>query len=311
MKNKLCVLGSINVDHIVRVPYFPNAGETLLGYDYQRAYGGKGANQAVAAARLGANVQFIGAVGDDLIGQEMKRAFTEEGIDTSAITTLSNQNTGLAMIQVSDKGENSIVVSSGANSCVSAELIEQLKSAIEQSSILLVQLEIPQQAVEYAINFAKSVDTKVVLNPAPATKLSSSLLAQIDMITPNETETEILTGIKVYDDQTAFQAAQYFHQFGIRQVLITLGSNGVYVSDRNSNKQGEIVQGFRVKAVDTTAAGDTFNAGIVTGLLEGKTLEESIIFAHAAAALSVTRIGAQASIPTREEVDCFLAEQKN
>lgn len=310
MKNKLCVLGSINVDHIVRVPYFPKAGETLLGYDYQIAYGGKGANQAVAAARLGANVQFIGAVGDDLIGQEMKHAFAEEGIDTSAITTLSNQNTGLAMIQVSDNGENSIVISSGANSGVSVELVEQFKSAIEQSSILLVQLEIPLQAVEYAINFAKSVNTKVVLNPAPAKKLSPSLLTQIDMITPNETETEILTGVKVYDEKTACQAAQYFHKFGIQQVLITLGPKGVYVSDRNTSSQGKIIQGFRVKAVDTTAAGDTFNAGVVTGLLENNTLEESILFAHAAAALSVTRIGTQASIPTREEVDCFLAERK-
>lgn len=309
MKNKLCVLGSINVDHIVRVPYFPKAGETLLGYDYQIAYGGKGANQAVAAARLGANVQFIGAVGDDLIGQEMKQAFAEESIDISAITTLPNQNTGLAMIQVADNGENSIVIASGANAGVSVVLIEQFKSVIEQSSILLVQLEIPLQAVEYAINFAKSVNTKVVLNPAPAQKLSPSLLTKIDMITPNETETEILTGIKVCDEQTAYQAAQYFHEFGIQQVLITLGSKGVYVSDRDTYQQGKIIESFNVKAVDTTAAGDTFNAGVVTGLLENKTLEESIIFAHAAAALSVTRMGAQTAIPMRKKVDCFLTEK--
>lgn len=306
MNNKLCVLGSINVDHVIRVPYFPKAGETLTGYGYQIAYGGKGANQAVAAARLGANVQFIGTIGDDQIGQAMKSAFEQDGIDTTAITTIPNQSTGLAMIQVSDEGENSIVISAGANGDLSTELVEQHKGVIEQADILLMQLESPLQGVTLAAKTAKSAGTKVVLNPAPAQALPESLLSLVDMITPNETEAEILTGVKVSDETTACQAANHFHQLGIATVLITLGSKGVYLSE---NGKGEIIPGFRVKAVDTTAAGDTFNAGVVTALLEGKPLAEAIRFAHAAAAISVTRMGAQTAIPTRQETDEFLSTQ--
>lgn len=303
MNSKLCVLGSINVDHVIRVPYFPKAGETLTGYGYQIAYGGKGANQAVAAARLGANVQFIGTIGDDQIGQAMKLAFAQDGIDTSPITTIPNQSTGLAMIQVSDEGENSIVISAGANADLTPALVEQYKAVIEQAEILLMQLESPLQAVELAARIAKNAGTRVVLNPAPAQALPESLLSSVDMITPNETEAEILTGVKVCDEQTACQAAEHFHQLGIETVLITLGSKGVYVSEKG---KGQIIPGFRVKAVDTTAAGDTFNAGVVTGLLEGKALSDAIRFAHAAAALSVTRMGAQTAIPTRAETDDFL-----
>lgn len=303
MKNKLCVLGSINVDHVIRVPYFPKAGETLTGYGYQIAYGGKGANQAVAAARVGANVSFIGAIGDDQIGQSMKQAFEKDGINTEAISIIENQSTGLAMIQVADSGENSIVISAGANEDLSEALVEQYKSHIEQADILLMQLESPLQAVTLATKFAKSAEVKVVLNPAPAQPLPNSLLSQIDIITPNETEAEILTGIKVTDEHSAAVAANHFHQLGIETVLITLGSKGVYYSEKG---QGEIIPGFRVEAVDTTAAGDTFNGAFVTALLEGQSPKESIRFAHAAAAISVTRMGAQTAIPNREEVDHFL-----
>lgn len=303
MKNKLCVLGSINVDHVIRVPYFPKAGETLTGYGYQIAYGGKGANQAVAAARVGAKVSFIGAIGDDQIGQTMKQAFEQDGIDTSAICVIPNQSTGLAMIQVADSGENSIVISAGANADLSESLVEQHKSQIEQADILLMQLESPLQAVTLATKFAKSAGVKVVLNPAPAQPLPDSLLSHIDIITPNETEAEILTGIKVTDEQTAAVAANHFHQLGIETVLITLGSKGVYYSEKG---QGEIIPGFRVDAVDTTAAGDTFNGAFVTALLEGKSAKDAIRFAHAAAAISVTRMGAQTAIPNRKEVEQFL-----
>ncbi len=303
MKNKLCVLGSINVDHVIRVPYFPKAGETLTGYGYQIAYGGKGANQAVAAARVGAKVSFIGAIGDDQIGQTMKQAFEQDGIDTSAICVIPNQSTGLAMIQVADSGENSIVISAGANADLSESLVEQHKSQIEQADILLMQLESPLQAVTLATKFAKSAGVKVVLNPAPAQPLPDSLLSHIDIITPNETEAEILTGIKVTDEQTAAVAANHFHQLGIETVLITLGSKGVYYSEKG---QGEIIPGFRVDAVDTTAAGDTFNGAFVMALLEGKSAKDAIRFAHAAAAISVTRMGAQTAIPNRKEVEQFL-----
>lgn len=303
----LCVLGSINVDHVIRVPYFPKAGETLSGHSYQTAYGGKGANQAVAAARLGTKVKFIGTIGADPIGQEMKTAFAQDGIDTTAISTIADQTTGLAMIQVSDEGENSIVISAGANADLNVEKVQADCAVIGQADMLLMQLESPLQAVELAAKIAKSAGTKVVLNPAPAQPLSDELLGCIDMITPNETEAEILTGVKVIDEQTAARAAEVFHQKGIQTVLITLGAKGVYMSEQGNT--GQIIAGFRVKAVDTTAAGDTFNGGLVTALLEDKPLNEAIRFAHAAAAISVTRMGAQTAIPTRQETLDFLVSQ--
>lgn len=305
MKKRLCVLGSINVDHVIRVPYFAQAGETLTGYDYQIAYGGKGANQAVAAARLGADVAFIGAVGDDQIGQAMTQAFAQDGINISSITTIAHQNTGLAMIQVAESGENSIVISAGANGNLTPELVAQHQAVIEQADMLLMPLESPLQAVEFAAKIAKQSGTTVVLNPAPAQPLPESLLALVDIITPNETEAEILTGISVCDEHSANLASQVFHQAGIKTVLITLGAKGVYLSE---NGTGQIISGFRVKAIDTTAAGDTFNAGVVTGLLEGKPLAEAIRFAHASAAISVTRIGAQTAIPYRADVEQFLID---
>lgn len=299
-KQTLCVLGSINVDYVIRVPYFAQAGETLQGRDFQVAYGGKGANQAVAAARLGANVQFIGAIGDDAIGQTMKQAFTQDGIQTDTVFPVPNQTTGLAMIQVADSGENSIVISAGANADLNDEHVAQYQAEIASADLLLLQLETPLQAVESAIKFAKQSGTKVVLNPAPARPLPANLLAQIDIITPNETETAILTGVKITDEQTACQAATIFHQKGIEIVIITLGANGVYVSDKG---QGQMVAGFAVQAIDTTAAGDTFNGGLVTALLEGKPLLEAVQFAQKAAAISVTRQGAQSSIPYRSELE--------
>ncbi|AGH37348.1 Ribokinase [Bibersteinia trehalosi USDA-ARS-USMARC-188] len=302
----LCVLGSINVDHVIRVPYFPKSGETLAGHSYQIAYGGKGANQAVAAARLGAKVKFIGAIGDDAIGQTMKSAFEQDGIDTQAIEVIPNQSTGLAMIQVSDEGENSIVISAGANANLSTDRVAQQRTAIELADILLMQLESPLQAVEFAAKIAKKSGTLVVLNPAPAQALSDELLACVDIITPNETEAEILTGVKVENAQTAAQASAVFHQKGIMTVLITLGAKGVYLSEQG--RGGEIIRGFHVQAIDTTAAGDTFNGGFVTALLEGKTLSQAIRFAHAAAAISVTRLGAQTAIPYRSETLAFLSQ---
>lgn len=305
MSKQLCVLGSINADHIISVPRFAKAGETLTGYGYQIAYGGKGANQAVAAARLGAKVDFIGCIGDDEIGRAMKMAFAKDGINTTPIQEITGETTGVAMIQVTEQGENSIVISAGANGRLDDSVVERFQNVISEADYLLTQLETPLQAVDLAIKTAKSHGTKVILNPAPARALPDELLQNIDVITPNETETEILTGIKVIDEQTACQAANVFHQKGIATVLITLGEKGVFVSEQGN---GQIVAGFRVQAIDTTAAGDTFNGAFVTALLENKATAEAITFAHAAAALSVTRKGAQTSIPYREEVGQFLVE---
>lgn len=303
----LTVLGSINADHVIHVPHFPQPGETLSGNHYHIVFGGKGANQAVAAARLGANVNFIACIGDDDIGLQMKKSFQQQGIHTESITTIANEMTGIAMIQVAASGENSIVISAGANAHLNTQLVQQFKQQLTEADALLMQLETPLDAVVYAAKTARQAGKQVILNPAPAQPLPDELLSQLTMITPNETEAEILTGIKVIDEQSAAQAAAIFHQKGIETVLITLGAKGVFVSHQ---QQQAIIPGFRVTAKDTTAAGDTFNGALVTALLEDKSLDQAIQFAHAAAAISVTRLGAQSSIPTRQETLDFLAATK-
>lgn len=308
MSNKLTVLGSINADHVISVPHFAKPGETLTGYGYHINYGGKGANQAVAAARLGAQVSFIGCIGDDDIGREMKRAFEKDGIDTQAIVSVSGETTGIAMIQVADSGENSIVISAGANAALNESLVEAFSRQIIEADYLLMQLETPLNAIIKAAKLAKQQGTRVVLNPAPAQPLPDELLAYVDIITPNETEAELLTGVTVTDEKSAVESARVFHAKGIPTVLITLGSKGVYVSEQGN---GRIIAGFRVEAKDTTAAGDTFNGGLITALLEHKPMAEAIRFAHAAAAISVTRKGAQPSIPSRAETLAFLVQQPN
>ena len=306
---KLVVLGSVNADHMIRVPRFARAGETLRGSGYRIAYGGKGANQAVAAARLkdpNTQVDFIACLGNDDIGRTMKAAFAKDGINTATITQVEQEMTGVAMIQVADNGENSIVINAGANACLDEHLVSCYAAHIQQADALLMQLETPLSAICKAAQIAKQNGTKVILNPAPAQALPEELIRQLYMITPNETEAEILTDIKVEDKISAAQAAKRFHQLGVQIVLITLGAKGVYFSE---NGQGQIIGGFRVKAKDTTAAGDTFNGALAVALLEGKTLTNAIRFAHAAAAISVTREGAQPSIPSRAEALDFLEKQ--
>ncbi|MCC4796606.1 ribokinase [Enterovibrio norvegicus] len=307
--NQLVVLGSVNADHVLQVPSFPRPGETLHGRNYQVIPGGKGANQAVAAARLGADIGFIACVGDDAFGINIRESFKEDGIAVDGVKIEAGTPTGIAMIQVADSGENSICISAEANAKLTADAIESDLEAIRQASYLLMQLETPMDGIERAALVAKENNTKVILNPAPARPLSDALLACVDMITPNETEAEVLTGIAVTDEASAQQAATVMHEKGIETVMITLGAKGVWVSQQHEEK-GQIIPGFRVEATDTTAAGDTFNGALVTGLLEAMPLESAIKFAHAAAAISVTRFGAQTSIPSRAEVDTFLADQQ-
>ena len=304
--NKLVVLGSVNADHVLQVPSFPRPGETLHGRNYQVIAGGKGANQAVAAARLNADIGFIACVGDDSFGINIRENFRMDGIDITAVKMEPNCPTGIAMIQVSDSGENSICLSAEANAKLTAAAIEPDLERIRQADYLLMQLETPLCGIEKAAQVAKDANTVVILNPAPARVLSDELLACVDMITPNETEAEVLTGITVTDAESAQQAANILHDKGIKTVMITLGAKGVWLSQ---NGRGDIIAGFNVEVTDTTAAGDTFNGAFVTGLLEDLSLESAIKFAHAAAAISVTRFGAQTSIPTRKEVDDFLAQQ--
>lgn len=312
MKKKLIVLGSSNVDYILKVPQFLLPGETLAGDQYQVALGGKGANQAVAAGRAGANITFIAAVGDDEVGKGAVAQFQKDQIDTRLISVIENEKTGVALIFVNQEGENMIGIYAGANACVTPELITPLMTEIRSADLLLMQLETPVETLELAAQEAKNAGVKVALNPAPARDLTDDFLANIDIITPNETEAQILTGIVVETDQDADKASQVLHGKGIETVIITLGKRGAWVSVKSkdaSRGTGELVPGFVVKAVDTIGAGDTFNGALVTALLEDQSLLEAVKIAHAAGALAVMKEGAQPAIPWREEIESFLKAQ--
>lgn len=304
---KLVVLGSINADHILNLNNFPTPGETVIGQDYQVAFGGKGANQAVAAGRSGADITFIACVGSDSTGREINQQLASDGIDTSAIYAIADTTTGVALIFVNSDGENVIGIHAGANASLTPALVQQQEQKISEAAVLLMQLESPLETVLAAAKMAHQHQTKVILNPAPACELSDELLSLLYMITPNETEAEKLTGIRVETDEDAARAADVLHKKGIDIVIITLGSRGVWLSNKG---RGQRIPGFRVKAIDTIAAGDTFNGALVTALLEDKPMETAIRFAHAAAAIAVTRKGAQPSVPWRDEIDLFLEKQE-
>ncbi|HFT0378094.1 TPA: ribokinase [Enterobacter mori] len=302
----LVVLGSINADHILNLETFPTPGETVTGNQYQVAFGGKGANQAVAAGRSGANIAFIACTGDDDTGERVRKQLVSDNIDVAPVSVVEGESTGVALIFVNAEGENVIGIHAGANAALTTERVEAQRAIISGADALLMQLESPVESVLAAAKIAHENHTTVVLNPAPARVLSDELLALVDIITPNETEAEKLTGIRVENDGDAARAAGALHDKGIGTVIITLGSRGVWVS---ANGEGRRVPGFRVKAIDTIAAGDTFNGALVTALLEGRAMDEAIRFAHAAAAIAVTRKGAQPSVPWRKEIDEFLSQQ--
>jgi ribokinase len=299
---KILVIGSSNTDMVVRADRLPRPGETVLGGTFFMNPGGKGANQAVAAARLGGQVAFVCKTGDDLFGSEARRLFREEGIDTSHLLTDPSAPSGVALITVDRQAENCIVVAPGANANLTPDDLRRAASAFEQADIVLLQLEIPMETVEQAALTACATGKRVVLNPAPATAIPARLLAALDLITPNETEAEAITGIRIADRRTADEAARRLAATGAKQVVITLGAQGALVYEAG---QSRIVEGYPVRAVDTTAAGDVFNGALVVALAEGKPLEEAARFACKAAAISVTRPGAQGSIPTRAEVEAF------
>ncbi|HCR1865001.1 TPA: ribokinase [Enterobacter hormaechei subsp. steigerwaltii] len=302
----LVVLGSINADHILNLETFPTPGETVTGNQYQVAFGGKGANQAVAAGRSGANIAFIACTGDDDTGERVRKQLASDNIDIAPVSVVAGESTGVALIFVNAEGENVIGIHAGANAALTTERVEAQRGIIAGAEALLMQLESPVESVLAAAKIAHENHTSVVLNPAPARVLSDELLALVDIITPNETEAEKLTGIRVENDDDAARAALALHEKGIGTVIITLGSRGVWAS---VNGEGRRVPGFKVKAIDTIAAGDTFNGALVTALLEGKVMDDAIRFAHAAAAIAVTRKGAQPSVPWRKEIDEFLSQQ--
>lgn len=304
---KILVVGSSNTDLILKVPDIPKPGETVLGTEFLTAPGGKGANQAVAAARTGGEVSFIAAVGDDDYGRNSMEGYRLDGIDTSHIKVCGNVPSGIALINVSSGGENAITVAPGANHRLEPEDLRAAEEAFRQADILLVQLEIPYETVYEAIKIASSYDLLIILNPAPAGDLPDKILQDVDILTPNETEAEKLTGIPAASDEGAAEACSYLHGKGVKKVILTMGAKGAYLSDPGNGIR-QSVPGFSMKAVDTTAAGDVFNGALAVSLNEGAGLPAAVRFAHAAAALSIGKIGAQPSIPSRNEIDRFLKE---
>ncbi|WP_257284953.1 ribokinase [Endozoicomonas sp. SESOKO1] len=307
MSKQILVLGSINVDHVLRVDCLPKPGQTITASSYDIMAGGKGANQAVACARLGGNTHMMAAIGQDDTGQEIVQQLSDEGIDTSAITEIVDTETGVALIFVNDNGENMIGISAGANGCLTEYHIEQNHSLIAGADYLLLQNEVPESINQQAAQIARENHTRVVLNPAPGRPFSGDCLLAVDLITPNQTEADMLTGIQVTDEKSATQAAALLHEQGITDVALTMGQAGAYVSSMTSgHPEGLMVPAFPVKPVDTTAAGDTFNGALLVALMEGKSLQEAAFFANASAGLAVMSVGSQSSIPYRFQVEEFI-----
>jgi ribokinase len=299
MKPGILVVGSSNTDMVIKSGHLPAPGETILGGEFFMNPGGKGANQAVAAARLGGDVTFICKTGNDIFGRQAVELFKEEGIDTRYMLSDPENPSGVALITVDAKGENTIVVASGANATLtSSDLLDALP-LIKQSGLVLMQLEIPVSTVKFVAAAAFSTGAKVILNPAPACSLPDVLLAVVYLVTPNETEAEILSGIKVTDIETARLAAKVLKEKGAENIIITLGANGALVF---ADDVFSLINAPKVKAVDTTAAGDVFNGALAVALADGKTITEAAEFACRAASISVTRFGAQASAPYKHEL---------
>jgi ribokinase len=301
----IVVVGSSNTDMIIRVEQIPRTGETVLGGDFMTAAGGKGANQAVGAARAGGRVTFIARVGGDMFGEQALAGFVAKGIDVAHVTRDAAAPTGVALIFVGRKGENCIAVAPGANSRLVPADVERAREKLS-GSIVVMQLEVPLETLEAAAELAVAAGAPVILNPAPARELPDSLLRNVSVLTPNETEAEQLTGIKIESLVDAENAAGKLLARGVQAVVLTLGARGAYVASADFK---QFVPGFTVEAVDTTAAGDMFNGALAVALGEGKALAEAVRFANAAGAISVTRPGAQPSAPTRAEIEKFLAER--
>ncbi len=295
----ILVIGSSNTDMVIKSDKFPLPGETILGGKFFMFSGGKGANQAVAASRLGGNVTFITKIGNDIFGKQALQQFRKEGIQSDFVIADAENPSGVALITVDAKGENSIVVAQGANGALAQSDLEKVKAEIEKHDILLMQLEIPIPSVVYAAQIALEQGRKVILNPAPAMPLPVELYKTLYIITPNQSEAAALSGVEIADDASIRNAAQKIKGKGVANVVITLGARGSFILS-------DTVEGFIsapvVKAVDTTAAGDVFNGALAVAIAEGKSISEAVAFANQAAALSVTKMGAQASAPYRKEI---------
>lgn len=298
---KIVVIGSLNMDCVIETPHMPRAGETVAGRNVSLIPGGKGANQAYAAGILGGKVSMIGAVGKDSFGETLMSSLLQAGVDTSSIEVMEQASTGQAFITVDDQGENSIIILAGTNGMVTRELVEKHRKQIEESDLVLLQLEIPLETAVYAKNLAVSLGKTVILDPAPAvTDLPADFFEQIDYLKPNETELQILTGRKMATKEELAKGARELLSRGVKQVIVSLGDKGcLFVNTREE----KYFPANKVRAIDTTAAGDSFTAAFALALSEGKCCEEAICFAQKVSSIVVTRKGAQTSIPTRKEVE--------
>ncbi|MHB8476875.1 MAG: ribokinase [Steroidobacteraceae bacterium] len=303
----IAVIGSSNTDLIIRVARIPGPGETLLGGEFMTAAGGKGANQAVGAARSGGKVTLIARVGRDAFGDRAIAGLRRDGVDVTCVFRDKLAASGVALIFVARDGENSIAVAGGANAKLSPADVKKAAGAIRSAALLVAQLETPLATVMAAALAAARAGVPVILNPAPARGLPNRLLRLISILTPNETEAQLLTGIKVTNEAAAARACAKLRSRGVRTVILTLGARGAYLADAGEQ---QLVPGFKVKAVDCTAAGDIFNGALAVALAERRNLRDAVRFANAAAALSVTRLGAQPSAPMRAEIERFLGRRK-
>lgn len=301
---QILVVGSSNTDMVIKSNDLPRPGETVLGGVFFMNPGGKGANQAVACARLGGNVTFVCKTGNDIFGHQSQQQFEEEDINTSYVFSDLNKPSGVALIFVDETGENSISVASGSNSSLQPRDISLAGEAVEKADLVLIQLEIPMETVEFTAKLAKEKGKMVILNPAPAPSipLSPDLLKNIYLINPNQIEAEIISGIKVIDVDTAVLAAIKIYEMGVPNVIITLGSKGALLYD---GVNSEFISGYKVKATDSTGAGDCFSGALAIAISEGFALSDAVRFANKAAAISVTKQGAQSSLPYRAEVDVW------
>ncbi len=306
MKPKITVIGSSNIDMICRVPSIPKPGETLMGTDFFTVQGGKGANQAVAAARAGGEVTFIACVGSDAFGQQAIEAYEKEGINTSCIQKIDGVATGVALINVADSGENSIAVAPGANAHLTPDKVVGFRDVILTSDMVLMQLEIPFETVCFVARMAHDANIPVVLNPAPAREIDKETMALLTLLTPNEHEASLLSRLWA-EARNEMESAAVIQKQGVKSVVVTCGSKGAYYIDGDNSG---FVESIKVKAIDTTAAGDTFNAYLIVDLAKGKSLPEAIETANKAAAISVTRYGAQPSIPYAQELETLYEKIK-
>lgn len=305
MGQNIVVVGSSNTDMILKLDHLPRPGETILGGEFITAAGGKGANQAVAAARAGGSVTFVARVGNDMFGKQAVAGLIEKGINVDHVQS-DDTPSGVALIFVAKDGENSIGVGSGANSKLTPADVGKASGKFAVADVVILQLETPLETVHAAAELGHASGALVVLNPAPAQHLPEDLLRKVSILTPNETEAEILTGVKVTDEVSCRRAADVLIAKGVETVIITLGSRGAFVATADAD---HLVPGFKVTPVDTTAAGDTFNGALAVAIAEGKSILEAVRFANAAAAISVTRFGAQPSAPSRAEIDTLVSDR--